>query len=133
MDRQSCEQLKSKSVKNAVVAQISEGFNLTPLLTVGEFNQIKGSFNEHSDISIESGQLHYLAIDDNDVRIARARAPRSRRRRPGKSPTWIQPAVSGRIKIINGGQKRRKLMLVYVRPLEGRFELSNNPNLELNT
>ncbi len=66
MDRQLGERLKSKSVKNAIIGQISEAFNLTPLLAEAYFNQIKGYFLEHTDISLESGQVHYLAIDDRE-------------------------------------------------------------------
>ena len=66
MDRQLAQRLKSKSVKNAIIGQISEAFNLTPLLAEAYFNQIKGYFLEHADISLESGQLHYLAIDDRE-------------------------------------------------------------------
>jgi len=35
MERQLAERLKSKSVKNAIIGQISEAFNLTPLLAEG--------------------------------------------------------------------------------------------------
>ena len=66
MDRQLANRLKSKSVKNAIIGQISEAFNLTPLLAEAYFNQIKGYFLEHTDISLDSGQLHYLAIDDRE-------------------------------------------------------------------
>ncbi len=66
MDRQLAQRLKSKSVKNAIIGQISEAFNLTPLLAEAYFNQIKGYFLEHADISLDSGQLHYLAIDDRE-------------------------------------------------------------------
>ncbi len=67
MDRQLAQRLKSKSVKNAIIGQISEAFNLTPLLAEAYFNQIKGYFLEHADISLDSGQLHYLAIDDREA------------------------------------------------------------------
>lgn len=66
MDRQLAQRLKSKTVKNAIITQISEDFNLTPLLAEAYFNQIKGYFLEHAGISLESGQLHYLAIDDRE-------------------------------------------------------------------
>ena len=66
MDRQLGERLKSMSVKNVIIGQISAAFNLTPLLAETYFNQIKGYFLEHTDISLESGQLHYLAIDDRE-------------------------------------------------------------------
>ena len=66
MESQLAKRLKSKSVKSAIIGQISEAFNLTPLLAEAYFNQIKGYFLEHTDISLESGQLHYLAIDDRE-------------------------------------------------------------------
>ena len=63
MERQLAERLKSKSVKNAIIGQISEAFNLTPLLAEAYFNQIKGFFLEHTDISLDSGQLHYRSAE----------------------------------------------------------------------
>ncbi len=66
MDNQIAERLKSKSVKNAIVNRISEDFNLTPLLAEAYFNQIKGYFLEHGDLSLQSGQIKYLAIDDRE-------------------------------------------------------------------
>ena len=66
MERQVAERLKSKSVKNAIVNQIAEDFNLTPLLAEAYFSQIKGYFLEHTNLSLQSGQIHYLAIDDRE-------------------------------------------------------------------
>ena len=66
MERQLAERLKSKSVQNAIISQIAEDFNLTPLLAEAYFNQIKDYFLEHTDLSLSSGQIHYLAIDDRE-------------------------------------------------------------------
>lgn len=66
MDKLLIERLKSKSVKNAIVNSIAEDFNLTPLLAEAYFNQIKNYFLQHTDLSLESGQIHYLAIDDRE-------------------------------------------------------------------
>ncbi len=63
MDRQLAERLKSKSVKNAIVNQIAEDFNLTPLLAEAYFSQIKDYFLEHTNISLESGQIHYRSAE----------------------------------------------------------------------
>ena len=66
MERQLAERLKSTSVRNAIINQIAEDFNLTPLLAEAYFSQIKDYFLEHTDLSLESGQIHYLAIDDRE-------------------------------------------------------------------
>jgi biotin operon repressor len=58
--------LKSKSVKNSIINNISADFNLTPILAEAYFNQIKDYFIQHADINLSSGQIHYLAIDDRE-------------------------------------------------------------------
>ncbi len=63
MERQLAERLKSKSVRNAIINQIAEDFNLTPLLAEAYFSQIKGYFLEHTNISLESGQIHYRSAE----------------------------------------------------------------------
>jgi hypothetical protein len=66
MDKSLSERLSSKSVKNAIVTNISRDFNLTPILAEAYFNQIKDYFTEHTDLNLSSGQMHYLAIDDRE-------------------------------------------------------------------
>jgi hypothetical protein len=66
MDSNLVKRLHSKSVKNAIVNNISHDFNLTPILAEAYFNQIKNYFLEHADISLSSGQMQYLAIDDRE-------------------------------------------------------------------
>jgi len=66
MDQTSIKRLQSKSVKNAIVNSIASDFNLTPILAEAYFNQIKDYFLQHAEIKLNSGQLHYLAIDDRE-------------------------------------------------------------------
>ncbi|NOG44600.1 MAG: hypothetical protein HND50_22350, partial [Calditrichaeota bacterium] len=46
MDQNLTKRLHSKSVKNAIVNNISHDFNLTPILAEAYFNQIKNYFLE---------------------------------------------------------------------------------------
>ena len=66
MNKSLSERLLAKSVKNAIVTNISKDFNLTPILAEAYFNQIKNYFTEHTDLNLTSGQMHYLAIDDRE-------------------------------------------------------------------
>ena len=60
------ERLTSKSVKQSIITGIARDFNLTPLLAEAYFNQIKDYFLHHACIDLSSGQLHYLAIEENE-------------------------------------------------------------------
>jgi hypothetical protein len=60
------DRLTAKSVKQSIITNISKDFNLTPLLAEAYFNQIKEYFLHHAEIDLSSGQLHYLAIDENE-------------------------------------------------------------------
>jgi len=66
MDSHLKDRLESKSVKNSIITNISRDFNLTPLLAEAYFAQIKDYFLEHADITLNSGQIHYLAVDDRE-------------------------------------------------------------------
>ena len=66
MNKSLSERLLAKSVKNAIVNNIAQDFNLTPILAEAYFNQIKNYFSEHTDLNLSSGQMHYLAIDDRE-------------------------------------------------------------------
>jgi len=46
MDQNLSKRLQSKSIKNAIVNNISHDFNLTPVLAEAYFNQIKNYFLE---------------------------------------------------------------------------------------
>jgi len=60
------ERLKSKSVKNSIINSIAADFNLTPILAEAYFSQIKDYFLQHAEIKLNSGEVHYLAIDDRE-------------------------------------------------------------------
>jgi hypothetical protein len=60
------ERMESKSIRASIINNISHDFNLTPILAEAYFSQIKEYFQEHSDIQLNSGQIHYLAIDDRE-------------------------------------------------------------------
>lgn len=66
MDAQLTARLQSKSIKNSIVNNIAKDFNLTPILAEAYFNQIKDYFLQHADVNLSSGQIHYLAISDNE-------------------------------------------------------------------
>jgi hypothetical protein len=66
MDSNLFKRLHSKSVKNAIINNISHDFNLTPILAEAYFSQIKNYFLEHADIELSSGQMQYLAVDDRE-------------------------------------------------------------------
>jgi hypothetical protein len=66
MDSNLYKRLHSKSVKNAIINNISHDFNLTPILAEAYFNQIKNYFLEHAEIELASGQMQYLAVDDRE-------------------------------------------------------------------
>jgi len=58
--------LKSKTIKNSIINNIARDFNLTPIFAEAYFNQIVTYFTEHVQLDLESSQLQYLAIDDNE-------------------------------------------------------------------
>jgi biotin operon repressor len=66
MENNFAERLRSKSVQNSIINNISRDFNLTPILAEAYFNQIKDYFLQHADLKLTSGQVHYLAIDDRE-------------------------------------------------------------------
>ncbi|MEK9141453.1 MAG: DUF1670 domain-containing protein [Nitrospirota bacterium] len=66
MDAQLAARLQSKSIKNSIINNIARDFNLTPILAEAYFTQIKGYFLAHADVKLSSGQIHYLAISDNE-------------------------------------------------------------------
>jgi hypothetical protein len=66
MDIQLVARLQSKSVKNSIINNIAKDFNLTPILAEAYFTQIKDYFLKHADVQLASGQIHYLAISDNE-------------------------------------------------------------------
>src|SRR3972149_6938862 len=66
LDQALTDRLKSKSVKQSIIANIARDFNLTPILAEAYFNQISDYFLRHAEVSLSTGQLHYLAVDENE-------------------------------------------------------------------
>jgi transposase len=66
VDQTVSNRLKSKSVQQSIITRIAKDFNLTPLLAEAYFTQVKEYFLQHSDVSLSSGQLHYLAVEENE-------------------------------------------------------------------
>lgn len=58
--------LSSKSVRQSIIMQLGRDFNLTPILAEAYFNQVQEYFLAHGQIDLATGQLHYLAIDENE-------------------------------------------------------------------
>jgi len=65
-NQQLIDRIKSKSVRQSIITQIAKDFNLTPILAEAYFNQIASYFSSHTEIDLSSGQLHYLAVDENE-------------------------------------------------------------------
>jgi hypothetical protein len=58
--------LASKSVKQSIISRLGKDFNLTPILAEAYFNQVQEYFLAHGQIDLATGQMHYLAIDENE-------------------------------------------------------------------
>lgn len=58
--------LASKSVRQSIIAKLGKDFNLTPILAEAYFNQVQEYFLAHGQIDLATGQMHYLAIDENE-------------------------------------------------------------------
>ena len=54
MNKNLSERLLAKSVKNTVVNNIAQDFNLTSILAEAYFNQIKNYFTNHADPNLSS-------------------------------------------------------------------------------
>jgi hypothetical protein len=66
LDHQLSSRLQSKSVKQSIVSSIARDFNLTPILAEAYFNQISDYFLHHAEVNLNAGQMHYLAVDENE-------------------------------------------------------------------
>ena len=66
LDKQLTKRLQTKSVKQSIVTSIAKDFNLTPILAEAYFSQISNYFLQHAEVELTAGQIHYLAIDENE-------------------------------------------------------------------
>jgi hypothetical protein len=60
------DRIASKSVQRSIISSLAKDFNLTPILAEAYFNQIKIYFLRHAELDLSVGQIHYLAIDENE-------------------------------------------------------------------
>jgi hypothetical protein len=66
LDQPLTDRLQSKSVKQSIISSIARDFNLTPILAEAYFTQISAYFLNHAEVELHVGQIHYLAIDENE-------------------------------------------------------------------
>jgi hypothetical protein len=61
-DAYGLKRLESKNAKNAIIQKLAQDFNLTPIIAVAFYKQVSIYFNEHSNISLSSGEVSYEAV-----------------------------------------------------------------------
>jgi hypothetical protein len=66
LDQPLSNRLQSKSVKQSIISSIARDFNLTPILAEAYFTQISEYFLNHAEVELHVGQIHYLAVDENE-------------------------------------------------------------------
>ena len=66
LDQPLSDRLQSKSVKQSIVSSIARDFNLTPILAEAYFSQISDYFLQHAEVELGAGQLHCLAVEENE-------------------------------------------------------------------
>ena len=58
--------LQSKTVRQSIITSIAKDFNLTRILAEAYFNQISDYFLRHAELTLSTGQLQYLAVEENE-------------------------------------------------------------------
>lgn len=58
--------LQSKTVRQSIIGSIAKDFNLTRILAEAYFTQISDYFLRHAELSLSTGQLQYLAVEENE-------------------------------------------------------------------
>lgn len=66
LDENLSRRLQSKSVRQSIIGNISRDFNLTPILAEAYFTQISEYFSRHAELTLSSGELQYLAVDEHE-------------------------------------------------------------------
>lgn len=61
-DTYGLKRLESKNAKNAIIQKLSQDFNLTPIIAEAFYKQVSIYFQEHSNISLSSGEVSYEAV-----------------------------------------------------------------------
>jgi biotin operon repressor len=61
-DSYGLKRLESKNAKNAIIQKLAHDFNLTPIIAEAFYQQVSQYFQEHSNISLSSGEISYEAV-----------------------------------------------------------------------
>jgi len=65
-DSYGLKRLESKNAKNAITQKLSQDFNLTPIIAEAFYKQVSCYFQEHSNISLSSGEVSYEAVSSTE-------------------------------------------------------------------
>ena len=61
-DSYGIKRLESKNAKNAIIQKLAQDFNLTPIIAEAFYKQVSIYFQEHSNITLSSGEVSYEAV-----------------------------------------------------------------------
>lgn len=61
-DSYGLKRLESKNAKNAIIQKLAQDFNLTPIIAEAFYKQVSIYFQEHSNITLSSGEVSYEAV-----------------------------------------------------------------------
>lgn len=65
-DSYGLKRLESKNAKNAIIQKLAQDFNLTPIIAEAFYKQVSIYFQEHSNISLSSGEVSYEAVSSTE-------------------------------------------------------------------
>ncbi len=65
-DSYGIKRLESKTAKNAIIQKLATDFNLTPIIAQAYYQQFSHYFNEHANISLNSGEISYEAVSADE-------------------------------------------------------------------
>jgi hypothetical protein len=66
LDQSLSMRLQSKTVRQSIITSIAKDFNLTRILAEAYFTQISDYFLRHAELTLSTGQLQYLAVEENE-------------------------------------------------------------------
>ena len=66
LDQSLSQRLQSKTVRQSIISSIARDFNLTPILAEAYFSQISDYFLRHAELTLSTGQMQYLAVEENE-------------------------------------------------------------------
>lgn len=65
-DTYGLKRLESKNAKNAIIQKLAHDFNLTPIIAEAFYKQVSIYFQEHSNITLSSGEVSYEAVSSTE-------------------------------------------------------------------